>query len=120
VAVDGAPQAAAERAPEAATQVEPPAPEEARPAADGAPVLDAYDYPHPLKPTLPEPDEGEGPEGEAGTGGSVKPTPVDDEGPTLEEIIARAEAQQALFGEAFEGDVGEGPEEPEEDGAAKA
>jgi hypothetical protein len=95
-------------------------PEEAPPEASAAPVLAAYDYPDPLRPTPPkEPAEGE-PESEEEAGGLVKPTPVDDEGPTLEEIIARAEAQQALFGEAFEGDAAEGAEEPEGEGAAKA
>ncbi len=76
------------------------APEESPGASPQAPGLAAYDYPEPLRPIgEDEPDEVPC---TAADEGKVGPTPVDEEGPTLEEIIARAEAQRALFGEAFE------------------
>ncbi len=49
------------------------------------------DHPEPLRPTAPE---------ETGP-----TTEAEDEGPSLEEIVARAEAQQALFHEAFSDDA---------------
>jgi molecular chaperone GrpE len=86
--------------------------DEGEPAGEESPGLVAYDYPAPLKPIEPEDHEAEE---EASTASAPKLTPVDDDGPTLEEIIARAEAQQALFGEAFEKEAAD--EEPEDGGA---
>ena len=58
------------------------------------------DHGEPLRPTLVDEDE-------PSTGVAV--TPVEEgEGPSLEEIVARAEAQQALFGEAYEKDGAQG------------
>jgi molecular chaperone GrpE len=83
------------------------------PAAEPAPALAAYDSPEPLRPI--EEDEADETPCAATTEDKVSPTPVDEEGPTLEEIIAHAEARRVLFGEAFEDESqpGTDDEEPE-------
>jgi len=85
---------------EGAGEAEPAAPAEALGALEtaeekmeGEGVIPVDDHREPLRLT-PVDDEGQS------VGVAVTPL-EDDEGPSLEEIVARAEAQQALFGEAF-------------------
>jgi molecular chaperone GrpE len=91
-----------------------PASEEAQGAADSeaSPALAGYGHPEPLRPIEADHDELTG---AAATEDKVSPTPVDEEGPTLEEIIAHAEARRALLGEGFdeEAQSGTGDKEPE-------